>query len=85
MSTETLWAIHIPGPDDYHAAPSKEAAQHMADKHNAAMAEYLESHPMTSGLPPECIMATATPWTDSAANHAEEMAVFDYAAWGLGT
>lgn len=85
MSTETLWAIHIPGPDDYHAAPSKDAAQHMADKHNEAMAMFFKSHPITSDLPAECVMAGLKPWPGSAADHAKEIAAFDYAAWGLGT
>lgn len=34
-----LWAIHVPGPDDYYPAPSEEAANHMVSKHNAAMTE----------------------------------------------
>jgi hypothetical protein len=81
----SLWAIHVPGPDDYYPAPSEEAAKHMATKHNAAMAEYYKANPDTSGYRPpiESAMATAALWTGSAADHAEEIAAFDYAAWGL--
>ena len=38
---EKLWCIHIPGPDDLCAAPDQQTAQKMADKHNAAMREYI--------------------------------------------
>jgi len=81
----SLWAIHVPGPDDYYPAPSEDAAKHMAAKHNAAMTEYYKANPDTSGHRPpiECALATAAMWPGSAADHAEEVAVFDYAAWGL--
>ena len=82
---QNLWAIHVPGPDDYYPAPSEEAAHHMAAKHNAAMTEYYKANPDTSGYRPpiESALATATAWTGNAADHAEEIAAFDYAAWGL--
>lgn len=86
-SQTNLWAIHVPGPDDYYPAPSEEAASHMASKHNAAMAEWNKANPDTSGNRPpiESSMASAQRWPGSATDHAEEIAVFDYAAWGLAS
>lgn len=76
-----LWAIHIPGPDEYHAAPSEAAARHMADKHNAAMTEYVAEKKPDWGI--NYITASAVPWPSDAESHAEEMRDFDYAGWGL--
>lgn len=79
-----LWAIHIPGPDEYHAAPSEDAANQMAKRHNDAMAEYLAKHPLTEAAPSMAsITATSVPWPFDAESHAEELATFDYAAWGI--
>ena len=36
-----LWAIFVPGADEYHAAPSEAAAKHMAERHTAAMLAYV--------------------------------------------
>lgn len=77
----TLWAIHIPGPDEYHAAPSEAAARHMADKHNAAMTEYVAKKKPDWGI--NYITASAVPWPSDAESHAEEMRDFDYAGWAL--
>lgn len=83
--TCTLWCIHIPGPDEFHAAPSKDAAEHMADKHNKAMSEYLDRHPDPHGHGPsrESVLAKVTEWPNGFDEHALEMVSFDWAAWGL--
>ena len=31
---EELWAIYVPGPDEYHAMPSRDAAELAAHQHN---------------------------------------------------
>jgi hypothetical protein len=82
----TLWCIHIPGPDEYHAAPSETVANHMAAKHNAAMTEFFKKRPDPDGIGPlpESCMATAMPWPFDAEEHARELSDFDFAAWGLG-
>lgn len=80
-----LWAIHIPGPDEIHAAPSESVARHMAEKHNAAMTAYFERHPDPDCLGPSKLSCMAVvvqyPW--AAADHAEALADFSYAQWGL--
>jgi len=79
-----LWAIHIPGPDDIYAAPSEDAAKHMAEKHNAAMREYFGKHPeKTGGDWPtvESTMACVIEWPFED-GHAEALKDFDADAWG---
>lgn len=77
----TLWGIHIPGPDEFHAAPSKEAAEHMAAMHNKAMQEYVAKNNLTWGL--DMITAHVAAWPSNAESHATELLEFDYTAWGL--
>lgn len=81
-----LWAIHIPGPGDVLAAPSKAAAEHMAAKHNDSMTSYLDAHPGLLDrldMTLESIKAQVIEWTHGAAEHAEELADFDYTEWGI--
>lgn len=80
---KTLWAIHIPGPDEYHAAPSEVMAKEMAAKHNAAVQAYASKNKPDWGQ--EMIVANAAEWPGTAEDHAAEMADFDYAAWGFGS
>lgn len=77
-----LYAIHIPGPDEYHAAPSDEAAKHMAEKHNAAMQEWLLGRDDKHGLAPMTVAQVAE-WPFGPDSHAEEVKEFDYAEWGM--
>lgn len=77
-----LWAIHIPGPNDDHAAPSESMAKAMVAKHNAAMRKYVSKNKLDWG--PEMITAKVVEWPWSAEEHAGEVAEFDYAAWGFG-
>ncbi|MES2942956.1 MAG: hypothetical protein V4772_08835 [Pseudomonadota bacterium] len=85
--TSKLWAIHIPGPDDFHAAPSEAAAHHMAEKHNATMDEYLanraELFDSAHGVPRGSVMAVVAEWPGTATNHAKWLKEFEYEAWGL--
>lgn len=84
VSASVPWAIHVPGPEEYHAAPSREAAQQMAVRHNAAMSEYLARRQTELSVSTASITATAVPWPFDAESHAEEIADFDYADWGIG-
>lgn len=77
-----LWAIFIPGPDEYYAAPSEAAAKRMAEKHNAAMQEWLLGSDDKHGLAP-MTMAQVAEWPFGPGAHAEEVKDFDYAAWAL--
>lgn len=84
MSDTTAWGIHIPGPDDWHAAPNEEAARHMAAKHNKAMDAYFAKNPPCKYSPPlESVMAQAMPWPWGKDDHAEALADFDAKAWGI--
>lgn len=77
---DKLWCIHIPGPDDFYAAPSKEAAEALAARHNAAMVKYWEELQMTKPpealqfYPPiESVLARACAWPYFAEDHAEAL------------
>ena len=79
-----LWAIHIPGPDDIYAAPSQDAAKHMAEKHNAAMRGYFERHPEKAhdNWPTaESTLALVIEWPFED-GHAEALKEFNASAWG---
>lgn len=75
------WAIFVGGPDEYHAAPSEAAAIHMADKHNAAMRDYVAKSKTDWAL--DLLEAEPVEWPFDADSHSAELAEFDYAAWGL--
>jgi len=77
----TLWAIHIPGPDEFYAAPSKATAEHMAAMHTKAMQEYFAKTQRTEGL--EMVTAQVAAWPSDAASHSDALLDFNYAAWGL--
>jgi hypothetical protein len=77
-----LWAIFIPGPDEYHAAPSEAVAKHMAEKHNSAMQEWLLGRDDKHGLAPMTVAQVAE-WPFEPEAHAKEVKDFDYAAWAL--
>lgn len=81
---KTCWSIYIPGPCEYHPAPSKSAAHHMAAKHNAAMDAYFQKNPPSEFTPSkESTMATVAEWPFDDETHAEEIKNFDFAGWGL--
>lgn len=78
-----LWSIYIPGPDEYHPAPSEAAAKHMAEKHNAAMAEWYSKNIGVHGPSKESTTASVAEWPFEAEDHAEDIKDFDYASWGM--
>jgi len=82
----TLHAIFVPGPDEYHAAPNEILAHYMAEQHNAAMAEFFEKNPdylKRWNTSAELCRAEVREWPFDADEHAEQIAEFDYAGWGL--
>lgn len=60
---EELWCLHLQGPDDVHAAPSREAAEHVAAKINRAFAAH--------DIQPSAVAAR---WPHSPESHAEDLA-----------
>ena len=77
-----LYSIYIPGPDEYHAAPSEEAAKYMAEKHNAAMQKWLFWRDDKHGIAPMTVAQVAE-WPFGPDSHAKEVKEFDYAGWGM--
>lgn len=76
------WAIFIPGADEYHVAPSEEAAIYMAARHTAAIKEYVATNGLAWAT--ETIDARVVEWPFDPESHADELKEFDYAAWDLG-
>jgi hypothetical protein len=85
--SEKLWALFVPGPDDLYPAPSEAVARQMADKHNAAVEEYLAlkandvSDYVRKGLSES--PAKAIEWPYDAAGHARQLAGFSYEEWEI--
>jgi len=76
-TTEKLWCIYIPGPDDLHAAPSHEVAEQMAACHNAAMKEFFDRNPEKLAdwaLTVDQCKAQVIEWPHGADEHAENLA-----------
>jgi hypothetical protein len=85
-TTDKLWCIHIPGPDDLYAAPSHEMAEHMAACHNATMREFFDRNPekLTQwGVTLDEIKAQVIEWPYDSDDHAEDLMHFDSREWGL--
>lgn len=79
--TSKLWAIYIPGPDEYYAAPDEKSAIEMMEKHNAAITKYIaEKKADWADLPTKCEVAE---WPGSKEDHAAEILDFDYVAWEI--
>ncbi|MET4675893.1 MULTISPECIES: hypothetical protein [unclassified Luteibacter] len=66
MSNE-LWCVHIEGPDDVIAMPSRAAAETVAKKINADFADSKAKHGVT-------IKATAKRYTHGAESHQRNLA-----------
>lgn len=82
MSEHKLWCIHIPGPDDIYAAPDYETAKKMAEKHNAAMEQYVAKSTMSWAK--TMITASVIEWPgDDDGSHAQALLEFDPKEWGL--
>lgn len=69
---ETLWAMHVMGPDDIIAMPDRETAQERADEVNAIVAQ-LKTRPGASDLDPG-ISAAVIEWPGTPQEHADELA-----------
>lgn len=85
-ATNALWCIHIPGPDDLYAAPSKAMAERMAARHNADMAEYFKAHAEKLehwGVTLDEIKAQVRVWEHGTEEHTEALADFDPKEWAL--
>jgi hypothetical protein len=80
--TETLWMLHVLGPDDVVAAPSKAEADRVAAAFNARWGEYLTKQRAASvaeGRDPDnwpTITAVVTEWDSTAYAHASSVATF---------
>jgi hypothetical protein len=85
--TTKLWCIHIPGPDEIYAAPDHETAVKMAEKHNAAMNDYLDATPdrrSQFGIPLGSVFAEVIEWPGGdAESHAASLLEFDAKEWGF--
>jgi hypothetical protein len=73
-----LWCIHIPGPDDIHAARDREHAEQMANVHNAFMRRQFLRGWSENDPPFEGCLALVAPWPWDAAAHAEDLALEKY-------
>lgn len=83
-TTEKLWCIHIPGPDDLHAAPSHAIAERMAERHNKDMQEFFDKNPEKLSqwaVTADQCKAQVIEWPHGAEEHAEELADFDAEEW----
>lgn len=67
---EGLWCLHILGPDDIHAAPSKEHAERAAERFNEIYG------PVAASAGVMC-RAVAAPWPHSPESHAEDVGLFE--------
>lgn len=67
MNGQTLWAIHIEGPDDIIAAPSKDAAEREA----ALLNRYFASMAKSENDPD--LRAVVTAWPYTAEGHAQSL------------
>jgi hypothetical protein len=66
-----LWCVHIPGPDDLYAHPSRDACEAHATAFNERMRRYWADNPRTENDPTEAALtAVVIPWPWSAEAHA---------------
>lgn len=86
---DKLWCIHIPGPDDLFAMPSKSVAESYAARHNAAIAEYWQELEKTKTAeqlefypPIESIKARVIEWPWWPKDHEEALKKFEAAEIG---
>lgn len=87
MSTNTLWMLHIQGPDDIVAAPSREQTAAVAAAFNAYWGAYLakqRAQSVADGRNPDhwpSVSAVVTEWRGTAREHAHSVEAYwpDYA------
>lgn len=93
MTDSKLWMLHIEGPDDIVAAPSKADADRVAAAFNTYWGAYLAKQRAMSvaqGEDPDnwpTINAVVVEWDGTPAEHAESVAKYwsDYAGYGVST
>ncbi|WP_250538666.1 MULTISPECIES: hypothetical protein [unclassified Caballeronia] len=89
MSEKNLWMLHIQGPDDIVAAPSREEADTVAAAFNGYWGAYLakqRAQSITDGRNPDhwpSVSAAVTEWTGTAREHAHSVEKYwpDYAEY----
>ena len=69
---ETLWCVHIVGPDDVIAYPDKESAEHKAGLLNAVLEKQNAAHVGDENWP--VCRAEVMPWPHSPESHAADLA-----------
>lgn len=72
-TNETLWCVHIPGPDDLYAAVNRGEAQRHADALNRAIRRYFEQNPRTENdASEESMTALVIPWPWDTESHTRD-------------
>jgi hypothetical protein len=72
---DTLWCVHILGPDDLFAEPSFVAAVEVVERFNAYVRRRVAECPLTADdAPLTSLLAVVVPWPGSAESHAAELA-----------
>lgn len=71
-TNEKRWAIYVPGPDEYHAMPSHEAAELAARQHNSSGC--IEHIAELTGMEQPRLLASVCEWPFDADGHADELA-----------
>lgn len=72
--SETLWCVHIAGPDEEHAAPDFWTALAWAADLNAFMAKKAEAGKWAGDDNWALVQATVQPWDGTPERHAEDLA-----------
>lgn len=78
----TLWALHVPGPDDLLAAPSREEAVRVAAIFNPTMESFQAKTWSRYSPPAGASLAHVVPWPGTADEHAAALADWNPADWG---
>ena len=80
-----LYIVSIPGPDEWHAAPSYRAAQLMKEHHDKCMTEWLATQHANGQM--LCIhdenVIAVIEECDDPEEHADMLAKFSYSDWGI--
>jgi hypothetical protein len=86
----TIYCLHIPGPDDVYAAPSKEAAEMAAKDWNEFIRAHrarVDAQDANAGVfddispPLESSLASVIEWPHSAESHAEAVKLWNQDDW----
>lgn len=84
LNASPLYCLHIPGPDEVHAAPNKAEAEAAASAFNAIMRKHLEGKPHSEFAPSvESCLAVVKEWPFDADEHADALAEWNAEDWGV--